>query len=50
MVAPLLQVFPVAALDVKVTLPPEQKVVGPLAEIVGVVELFVYEIGPIEIY
>ena len=29
--------FPVAALDVKVTLFPEQKVVAPLAEIVGVV-------------
>jgi hypothetical protein len=30
-------VFPVAELEVKVTEPPEQKVVGPPAEIVGVV-------------
>ena len=36
MVAPVLQVFPVAALEVKVTLPPEQNVVGPLVDIVGV--------------
>ena len=32
----MLQLLFVAALDVKVTLPPAQKVVGPLAEIVGV--------------
>jgi hypothetical protein len=36
-VAPVDQVFPVNSLEVKVTLPPEQKVVGPLALIVGVV-------------
>jgi hypothetical protein len=36
-VAPFDQVFPVAELEVKVTEPPEQKVVGPPAEIVGVV-------------
>jgi hypothetical protein len=36
-VAPVLQVFPVALEDVNVTLPPEQKVVGPLADTVGVV-------------
>jgi hypothetical protein len=36
-VAPFDQVFPVAELEVKVTDPPEQKVVGPPAEIVGVV-------------
>ena len=36
-VAPVDHVFPVAEDDVKVTLPPEQKVVGPPAEIVGVV-------------
>ena len=35
-VAPVLQVFPVALDDVSVTLPPAQTVVGPLAEIVGV--------------
>ena len=35
-VAPVLQVFPVALDDVSVTLPPVQNVVGPLAEIVGV--------------
>ena len=34
--APLLQTLPVAALEVKITLPPLQKVVAPLAEIVGV--------------
>ncbi len=32
----MLQVFPVALDDVNVTLPPAQKVNGPLAEIVGV--------------
>ena len=32
----MLQVFPVALDEVKVTLPPLQKVVGPLAETVGV--------------
>ena len=36
-VAPFDQVFPVAELEVNVTEPPEQKVVGPPAEIVGVV-------------
>jgi hypothetical protein len=36
-VAPFDQVFPVAELEVKVTEPPEQKVVGPPAEIAGVV-------------
>ena len=35
-VDPLLHVFPVAELEVKVTEPPAQKVVGPLALIVGV--------------
>ena len=35
-VAPVDHVFPVAEEDVNVTLPPEQKVVGPPAEIVGV--------------
>ena len=35
-VAPLLQVLPEAALLVSTTFPPEQKVVGPLAVIVGV--------------
>jgi hypothetical protein len=35
-VAPVLQVFPVALDDVRVTLPPAQNVVGPLAETVGV--------------
>jgi hypothetical protein len=35
-VAPFDQVLPVAAEDVKVTLPPAQKVVGPLAVMVGV--------------
>jgi hypothetical protein len=34
-VAPVLQVFPVAKLDVSVTLPPAQKVSGPLAVITG---------------
>ena len=36
-VAPVLQVFPEALLDVSVTVFPEQKVKGPPAEIVGVV-------------
>jgi hypothetical protein len=36
-VAPFDHVFPVAELEVKVTEPPEQKVVGPPAEIAGVV-------------
>ena len=36
-VAPFDQVFPVADEDVKTTLPPVQKVVGPPAVIVGVV-------------
>ena len=36
-VAPVLQVLPVALEEVNVTLPPVQKVNGPLAEIVGVV-------------
>ena len=35
-VAPVDQTFPVADEDVKTTLPPEQNVVGPPAEIVGV--------------
>ena len=35
-VSPVDQELPVAELEVKVTEPPEQKVVGPLAEIVGV--------------
>ncbi len=35
-VAPVLQVFPVALDDVNTTLPPVQKVKGPLAETVGV--------------
>jgi hypothetical protein len=35
-VAPLLQRYDVPALDVKTTLPPEQKVVSPPAVIVGV--------------
>jgi hypothetical protein len=35
-VAPLLQRLPEALLLVRVTLPPEQKVVGPLAVITGV--------------
>jgi hypothetical protein len=35
-VSPVLQVFPLDSLDVSVTLPPGQKVVGPLAEMVGV--------------
>ena len=35
-VAPVLQMLPVALLEVRVTLSPEQKVVGPLAVIVGV--------------
>ena len=35
-VAPLLQVLPVAALDVSVTLPPSQKVVAPDVLTVGV--------------
>ena len=35
-VAPLLQTLPVAALEVKITFPPSQKVVAPLAVIVGV--------------
>jgi hypothetical protein len=35
-VAPLLQTLPVAALEVKITFPPLQKVVAPLAAIVGV--------------
>jgi hypothetical protein len=35
-VAPLLQKLPAALLLVSVTDPPEQKVVGPLAEITGV--------------
>jgi hypothetical protein len=34
-VAPVLQTFPAAELEVKNTDPPEQKVVFPLAEIVG---------------
>lgn len=34
-VAPVLHVLPVAELEVSVTLPPEQKVVGPLAVTVG---------------
>lgn len=36
-VSPVDQVFPLVALEVKVTLPPWQKVVAPLAEMVGVV-------------
>jgi hypothetical protein len=36
-VAPLLQMFPVEAEEVKVTLSPWQKVVAPLAVMVGVV-------------
>jgi hypothetical protein len=46
-VAPVDQVFAVAALEVNVTLPPEQKVKGPLAEIVGAegVELTVTIVG-----
>jgi hypothetical protein len=36
-VSPVDQVFPDAALEVKVTEPPWQKVVGPLEEMVGVV-------------
>jgi hypothetical protein len=35
-VAHVLHVFPVALDEVKVTLPPAQNVVGPLAEMVGV--------------
>lgn len=35
MVAPLLHVLPATALEVKVTLPPWQKVVGPPAVIIG---------------
>ncbi len=35
-VAPVLQLFPVALEDVNVTLPPAQNVVGPLADTVGV--------------
>lgn len=35
-VEPLDQVFPPVALDVSTTLPPMQKVVGPLAVMVGV--------------
>ncbi len=35
-VAPVLQVLPTALLDVKITLSPEQKVVGPFGVIVGV--------------
>ncbi len=34
-VAPVLQVLPVAEEDVNVTLPPVQNVVGPLAEMIG---------------
>jgi len=34
-VAPVLQVFPDALLDVNVTLPPAQKVKGPPADTVG---------------
>jgi hypothetical protein len=34
--APLLQTFPAAELEVKTTLPPSQKVVAPFAVIVGV--------------
>ena len=33
--APVLHVFPVEILDVKITLSPTQKVVGPFAEITG---------------
>mgnify|MGYP006967594978 CR=1 FL=1 len=36
-VSPVDQLFPLAALEVKVTLPPWQKVVAPLVEMVGVV-------------
>ena len=36
-VAPFDHKFPVAADEVKTTVPPEQKVVGPLALIVGVI-------------
>ena len=36
MVAPLLHRLPEVALDVKVTVPPEQKVVGPSVVMVGV--------------
>ena len=35
-VAPLLQTLPVAELEVKTTFPPVQKVVAPLAAMVGV--------------
>jgi hypothetical protein len=35
-VAPLLQMLPEAALEVSVTLPPWQNVVGPFAVIVGI--------------
>ena len=36
-VAPLLQTLPITELEVKTTFPPVQKVVAPLAAIVGVV-------------
>ena len=36
-VPPLDQVLPAVILDIKVTVPPAQKVVGPVVEIVGVV-------------
>jgi hypothetical protein len=49
-VAPFDQVFPVAELEVKVTEPPEQKVVGPPAEIVGVVGVgFTVTVVPVEV-
>jgi hypothetical protein len=49
-VAPVDHVFPEAALEVKVTLPPEQKVVGPLAEIVGVLGVgFTVTVVPAEV-
>ena len=34
-VAPVLHKFPVAAEEVRITLPPEQNVIGPLADMVG---------------
>ena len=35
-VAPLLQTFPTGVLELRTTLPPEQKVVGPLGVMTGV--------------
>jgi hypothetical protein len=47
-VSPELQLFPDAKLEVKITLPPGQKVNGPLADIVGVEGVFTVTVIGVE--